>query len=137
MAKTHAHSDLTSHVEAIAPTAASIAAGVEPEEMHPAVLIQVVLGVAIVVVVLVIGLFQLMNLEVQSVRSEMAQDVGRTALMEVELAAAEKLTQYAVIDAASGTYQIPIDRAIELITDETYQQPKDDYTKEVTLLPNK
>ncbi len=137
MAKTHAHSDLTSHVEVIAPTAASIAAGVEPEEMNPAVLIQVVLGVAIVVVVLVIGLFQLMNLEVQSVRSEMAQDVGRPALMEVELAAAEKLTQYAVIDAASGTYQIPIDRAIELITDETYQKPKDDYTKEVTLLPNR
>jgi hypothetical protein len=137
MAKKHGHLDSTSNVQAIAPTPASIAAGVEPEEMNPGMLIQVVLGVTIVVVVLVIVLFQLMNLEVQSVRSDMAQDVGRTALMEVELAAAEKLTQYAVIDAASGTYQIPIDRAIELITDETYQQPKDDYTKEVTLLPNK
>ena len=133
MAIAFAHSDVVSGTGIVAPSTEAVAAGVEAEEVNPSLLVQIVLGIAVIVVVLVVAVFQIMNLEVQTVQAQLAESVGRQALSEVDLAGAEKLTRYAVLDAESGVYQIPIDRAMELIASETYQQPRQDYTDEVTL----
>lgn len=134
MAIAYAHSDAGSGTAAV-PSAASIAAGVQSEDMNAGLLVQVVLGVAAIVTVLVIVVFQIMNLSVQTVEMQLAEGVGQSARAEVELAAAGKLTQYAVVDAGAGIYQIPIERAMELIAGETYEQPADGFTDEVRLLP--
>ncbi len=131
----HSHSDVASGGSSSAPSPVAVAAGVQPEEMNTAVLVQIVLGVAVVVVVLVVIVFQLMNLTVQTVESELAEGVGRDALAEVELAGAEKLTRYSVLDRQAGVFRIPIERAMTLMADETYRQPQEGYTAEVELLP--
>ena len=133
MAIAFAHSDAGSGGGIVAPPSEVIAAGVQPEEMNSGLLVQIVLGVAVIVVVLVIVVFQIMNLEVQTVQAQLAEGVGAEALAEVELAGAQKLTRYAVIDAEAGVYQIPIERAMELMASETYQQPRQDYSDELQL----
>jgi hypothetical protein len=133
MAITFAHSDAGTGAGILAPSSEAVAAGVEPEEMNSGLLVQVVLGVAAIVVILVVVVFQIMNLEVQTVQAQLAEGVGVEARAEVELAGAQKLTRYALIDAETGTYQIPIDRAMELMASETYQQPGQNYTDEIAL----
>lgn len=44
-----------------------------------------------------------------------------TTLRQARLDAAQKLEQYRVIDEEEGTYQIPIDRAMDIIANEEYQ----------------
>lgn len=133
MAIAFAHSDAGAGTGILAPSTEAVAAGVEPENMNSGLLVQIVLGVAIIVVVLVIVVFQIMNLEVQTVEAELAEDVGVEALAEVELNGAQKLNRYELLDAEAGTYQIPIERAMELMASETYQQPGQNYTDEITL----
>lgn len=130
-----AHADAGLGARMVQPTATAVAAGVEPEDMDAGLLVRIVVGVALIIVVIVIVVFQVMNLGVQTVESQMADGVGRKTLTEIELSAARKLTRYAVVDAETATYQIPIERAMELMAGETYQQPKEDYTEEVRLLP--
>lgn len=56
-------------------------------------------------------------------------------LREVEAAATQRLDQYEVLDAGAGVYQIPLDRAIDLMVNEAYQNPRTDYSSELVLRP--
>ena len=56
-------------------------------------------------------------------------------LRQVELAATQLLNQYEVINADQGVYRIPIDRAIDLIIDESPPAPAANYSQELQLLP--
>ena len=56
-------------------------------------------------------------------------------LRQVELSAAALLNQYQVVNPAQGTYRIPLDRAIDLVVDESYQNPNANYSQELQLLP--
>ncbi len=133
MAIAFAHSDAGVGTGIVAPSTEALAAGVEPENMNSGLLVQIVLGVAAIVVILVIVVFQIMNLEVQTVQAQLAENVGAQALAEVELNGAQKLNRYELLDAEAGIYQIPIERAMELMASETYQQPRQNYTDELTL----
>ncbi len=115
-------------------SASSVAAGIEPESMDVRGVMAIVLAVTAIVVAIVIAVFQMVNLEVQDVRRTVAASAGKTDLAAVELRAIEKLNNYSLIDQATSTYRIPIDRAIELIASETYQNAPDNPTEEVTLV---
>jgi hypothetical protein len=61
-----------------------------------------------------------------SVREELYYDSvlkpESSKLREVRAHEEELLTSYAVVDSTTGAYRIPIERAIQLIVEESYQQ---------------
>ncbi|MBT8399640.1 MAG: hypothetical protein KJO98_04125 [Rhodothermia bacterium] len=114
---------------------ASVEAGVESEDMDAAGIVRVVFGVAALVVVIVIAVFQIVNLEVQDVRLATASEAADTgALKDLQLAAIQKLNRYEPVAGAEGTFRIPIDRALELMANESYDRPASDYSNEMILL---
>jgi hypothetical protein len=57
-------------------------------------------------------------------------------LREAMASAAGRLTQFGVVDQAQGVYRIPIDRAIDLMVNEQFQNGgAGDYSDELRLLP--
>lgn len=114
---------------------ASVAAGVESENMDATGIVRVVFAVAALVVVIVIAVFQIVNLEVQDVRlatASAAMDSG--TLKDLQLAAIQKLNRYEPVAGADGTYRIPIERAMELMANESYDRRASSYTSEMTLI---
>lgn len=75
----------------------------------------------------------------ESVADQAYQDAAASSnypeLRQVELAATQLLNQYEVINADQGVYRIPIDRAIDLIVDESPPAPAANYSQELQLLP--
>ncbi len=130
-----APADVPSAVGAEAVSDAAIAAGVEPEEMDARGIGGVVLAVAALVVVIVVAVFQMVNLEVQDVRREVAAAAtDLSGLAQLRIAATEKLTRYEPLTATPGKYRIPIDRAMELIAGETYRDSSGPYTEQIVLM---
>lgn len=114
---------------------AAIAAGVESENMDATGIVRVVFAVAALVVVIVIAVFQIVNLEVQDVRlatASAAMEAG--TLKDLQLAAIQKLNRYEPVAGVDGVFRIPIDRAMELMADESYDRPASSYTNELILL---
>lgn len=130
-----APADVSSAAAAGAVSDAAIAAGVEPEEMDAGGIGGVVLAVTALVVVIVVAVFQMVNLEVQDVRREVAAAATDVSgLAQLRVAATAKLSQYEPLTATPGKYRIPIDRAMELMANETYRNPSGRYTGQVVLL---
>jgi hypothetical protein len=73
--------------------------------------------------------------EAQQAHAAAAVDLNYPDLRQVELSAARLLNQYEVVNAAQGVYRIPLDRAIDLIVDETDQAPAGAYSQELRLAP--
>nr|MBN2278171.1 hypothetical protein [candidate division Zixibacteria bacterium] len=48
-----------------------------------------------------------------------------TDLRDLKVHESEILTTYKLLDSAGGIYQIPIERAMEILADEAYQKKKD------------
>jgi hypothetical protein len=71
----------------------------------------------------------------QQAREAAAVDLNYPELRQSQLRAAQRLNQYKVIDAGRGVYQIPIDRAIDLMVREAYQTPGGSYSPELQLAP--
>ena len=110
--------------------------GVEVEGVDVAPLMKAALTLALLIMVAVVVVFQWTNLEVQRAQEEATRESGYPELREYEAASANKLSQYAVVDANAGIYRIPIDRAMELVVRERMQRDDVRYTSEVQLLPN-
>lgn len=82
------------------------------------------ISVSIIVVILtavaiLFGWFEQVSNSVQSATAE-AQDYEQLRQAEVE--ATQQLQQYGVVDEEEGRYRIPIDRAMDLIATEEYQE---------------
>ncbi len=132
---TYAHADVSSGTVGGSVSDAAIAAGVEPEELDARGVGGIVLAVAALVVVIVVAVFQMVNLEVQDVRREAAAAATDVSgLAQSRLAATQKLTRYEPLAASPGKYRIPIERAMELMANETYRRSSDDYTEQLVLL---
>lgn len=128
-----AHADSVHGGSAVADE--SIAAGVESENMDATGIVRVVFGVAALVVVIVIAVFQIVNLEVQDVRLATASSAMETgALKDLQLAAIQKLNRYEPVAGVDGVFRIPIDRAMELMANESFDRPASSYTNEMVLL---
>jgi len=96
----------------------TIEAGVEPEGIDASALIKATVVLVAFVVVAVITVFEWQSLEVQVAQVAATQESGYPALREYRAEVAGKLGRYAVLDAEKGSYQIPIDRAIDLVVRE-------------------
>lgn len=71
----------------------------------------------------------------QQAHEAAAADLNYPELRQANLQAAQRLNQYKVIDAGRGVYQIPIDRAIDLMVREAYQTPGGNYSQELRFTP--
>ncbi len=110
--------------------------GVEKESIS----VPLVLAIVAVTIVIVIGLvstaFTITIVNSQETLANSAAANEYPELREVEAAAAAALTQYDVVDAEAGVFQIPIDQAIDLMVNEAYEnQAAGDYTDELVLQP--
>ena len=127
-----AHSDVGQGAGTVSD--AAVAAGIEPEDMDARGIFGVVLSVAALVVVIVIAVFQIVNLEVQDIRLETAAAAAEAGtLRDLKLAAVQKLNRYEPIAGAEGRYRIPIERAIELMAKEAASAGAAGYSTEITL----
>lgn len=127
-----AHSDAGHGAASVSDMA--IAAGVEAEEMDASGIFRAVMAVAVLVVVIVIAVFQMVNLEVQDVRGDMAAASQSDVLTNLRLSAVQKLNRYERLTNAEGRYRIPIDRAMELISREANSRPASGFSAEMVLL---
>ena len=58
----------------------------------------------------------------QDMRTTAAARTDAQPLRQARLEATQQLQQYGVVDKEEGVYRIPIDRAMELVATEGYQQ---------------
>ena len=95
---------------------------VEPEsvDVKPLILAAIVMAVAVITIVIVV--FEWSEIEFEHARVNAVELTGYPQRREIELQATEKLDQYDVVNADSGIYRIPIDRAIELMVNRAYEQ---------------
>lgn len=86
-----------------------------------------IIGIAVVI------LFVWTSTTAQAVREATVSPDQYTQLRETEAQAAQKLTQYEVIDEQNGVYRIPIDRAMDLMATQAYQDENRSYSPEAPL----
>lgn len=84
------------------------------------------LAVTAVAIVFTLAVVFFMNeffvFEKEKMVQEMVLAPESKALRELRAREDRELHSYAVIDTASGVYRIPIDRAMELVADEAFQE---------------
>lgn len=73
--------------------------------------------------------------EAQQAQAAAAANLSYPDLRQAELEATALLNQYQVVNAAQGTYRIPLDRAIDLVVDESYRNPNPNSSQELQLVP--
>ncbi len=114
--------------------AAALAAGVEPEGINAGPIFGSIVISLLVIAVLVGGGYGWFKASAQEALAAAADGLSYRELRQVELEATQLLNKYEVVNAATGTYRIPIDRAMDLIVEESYQAPSANYSQELQLL---
>lgn len=102
---------------------------VPPEKIavqHEGIGVGAILGFIGVVIVFIAAailvVFFWVRISTQDLHGDLALQATYPERRELDAAAAGQLTQYDIVDDAQGIYQIPIDRAIDLMVNEAYQQ---------------
>lgn len=93
--------------------------GVEHEGLEFGQIWKVIYVVIGVVLAVIVALFFWTRIEIDSARVERAAESVPAQLRNLEAEATLELTSYGVVDAENGLYRIPIDRAMELLVDES------------------
>lgn len=109
--------------------------GVQHEGIGVAAVMGFMLAIVVVLAMAVVFVFYLTQMASQQALSDVTALQTYPQLREVEVTAARQLEQYEVIDPEAGVYQIPIDRAIDLMVNEAYENPRTDYSSELQLRP--
>jgi len=78
-----------------------------------------IITVVLVAVAILFGWFGQVS---QNAKETVAEQQQYREIQQAEMEAAQQLQQYGVVDEEAGTYRIPIDRAMDLIATEEYQQ---------------
>jgi hypothetical protein len=78
-----------------------------------------IIAVVLTAVAILFGWFGQVS---QSAEGTAAERMQYRDIQQAEMEAAQQLQQYGVVDEEEGTYRIPIDRAMDLIATEEYQQ---------------
>jgi hypothetical protein len=79
-------------------------------------------SIILVILVAVAILFGWFEQVTQDTRAEAAEQQRYQQIRQAELEATQQLQQYGVVDEEEGVYRIPIDRAMDLMATEEYQQ---------------
>lgn len=94
-------------------------AGIEEEGVQALHILGLSIVGSLILAALVLLAVQLAKSEFRTVRSEAVALTGYPALVEARIAGQEKLTQYGVVDADARRFRIPVDRAIDLMVNES------------------
>lgn len=108
--------------------------GVEHEGIEAGQILGFALAVAVAIGLAVFTLFQYVDIVSDETRYTAVGLSGYPELRQVELEATRRLSQYGPVEGEQGVYQIPIDRAIELMAQEARQQERQ-YSEELNLQP--
>lgn len=99
--------------------------GVENEGIQAGAILTFMFVMAIIIGIAVTIVFNLTNLVAQDVYDTAATEMTYPEAREARAGAAAQLNQYEVLDQEQGVYQIPVDRAMELMLNEAYQRQAD------------
>jgi hypothetical protein len=77
--------------------------------------------ILVVLVAIVIFLYEVFTYSKEQAIYEMVLSPESKAMRELRASEDQVLNSYKVLDAAKGIYQIPIERAIQIISNEAYQ----------------
>jgi hypothetical protein len=80
-----------------------------------------IVGVVIVIIVIIFGVDYFTAVTERAVEEAVLKPQS-VPMRELRAREIEELTTYAVLDSAQGVYRIPIERAMELVADEAYQE---------------
>lgn len=100
----------------------AVAMGVERDRVEAGQIIGIALAVLFAIVTAIIVLFQWVTVREEATYQAVVEGAEYPELRQVEASAAEKLGQYGVVDGGEGVYRIPIERAMELIVNENFQE---------------
>lgn len=96
--------------------------GVAYEGVAASQIMAISASIIFVVLVAVAILFGWFGQVSQNQQTEVADQQTYPQIRQAELEAEQQLQQYGVVDGEEGTYRIPIDRAMDLIATEEYQE---------------
>lgn len=101
--------------------------GVAYEGIPAGQIISIAVTLLLTIAIAVVILFMWTNTTRQAIREASIDPDQYTQLRETEAQAAQKLSQYEVIDEQAGTYRIPIDRAMDIMANQAYQEGERTY----------
>lgn len=96
--------------------------GVAYEGVAASQIMAISASIIFVVLVAIVILFGWFGQVSQNQQAAAAQQQTYPQIRQAELEAEQQLQQYGVVDGEEGTYRIPIDRAMDLIATEEYQE---------------
>ena len=114
--------------------AAEAELGVQHEGIGAASILGFIFATLTAIGMAVVFVFFYSGFVAQETARKAAASVNYPELRQVEATADEQLEQYKILNDANGVYRIPIDRAMELMVNETYRQ-SGTYSPELQLLP--
>jgi len=96
--------------------------GVAYEGIAANQIIAIALSILVVILIAVTVLFGWYGQVRQEARASATNEENYEMLQQAEMEAQQDLTQYEVVDEEEGVYQIPIDRAMDVIAREEYER---------------
>ena len=110
--------------------------GVAHEGIEAGQIIGFFMATAVALVLGILALIQFFDITTDTVRYEMAGLSGYPELRESQLESIRLLSEYGAVEGTPDRYRIPIDRAMELMANEAYQNAGDEaYSDELELTP--
>ncbi len=103
----------------------------ERRDANPRKIIIATVSLLAVVVVMIIFLAELFTMTVEKQVTEAVLKPPSAQLRDIRVKEQEILNNYKVIDAAKGVYQIPIERAMQLVAEEAYRSSQSKDSKPV------
>lgn len=99
--------------------------GVAYEGVAANQIMAIAVSILVVILIAVAVLFGWYGQVVQETQASSTSQQNYEMLQQSEVEAQQDLTQYEVVDEEEGVYQIPIDRAMDVIATEEYQQSRE------------
>lgn len=98
--------------------------GVEHEGVESGQIMGLTLALIVAVGMIIFILFQWVDIVHRETRDLSIGISGYPELRETEIEAMRQLGEYGILDEEAGVYRIPIDRAMDLMVNEEYAQPR-------------
>ncbi len=100
----------------------STSVGFESESVSANAVLRMVLGVFVFIAIILAVVLQVARIKFEDAKTEATTISGYPLLRETRAASAARLSGYVPIDRDGGIYQIPIDRAMELVVQDAAKE---------------
>lgn len=111
--------------------------GVAHEGIEAGEIMAISLSILVAIGLIVVTLFVMVDLQAETQRRAVTSQSRYPGLQETQARAADRLGQYAIVDDQEEVYRIPIDRAMNVMVNEAYQQEnqkKASYSEELSFI---